>query len=197
MTHLVSKRTVFLAIPAVLLVIPFKTISNIISPHSSNTSLNSGKYLKSTTKKRALSVALIAILSLVMLAGSPIHQARAATAGIDGHATTQSDCSSSCTVTLTTSNPDDVIYLAFASVTAPTTNPPTVADSAGLTWTLRGSNTYLFTWYAIALNALTSDIITVTAADSNPTADLFAFGVSGSEYGRAVRYSLRHSEHRV
>ena len=124
-------------------------------------------------------VSTMALLILGVLAGGYIPAAHA-TAGLDGHATTQSNCSSSCTVPLTTTNANDVIYLAFASVTAPTITPPTVADTAGLTWHLRGSNTYLFTWYAIAASPLSSDIITVTANDGNPTAELFAFGISGA-----------------
>jgi hypothetical protein len=119
-----------------------------------------------------------------MLAGGYIPAVHA-TAGLDGHAKNQpGNCNSTCTVTLTTTQANDVIYLAFGSATAPTTSPPTVVDGASLTWASRASATtagaYLFTFYAIAASPLSSDIITVTANDAGGAASLFAFGISGA-----------------
>ena len=130
-------------------------------------------------------VLLIAFLAVDMLSGGSIPQAHA-TAGLDGHAEAQpGNCNSTCTVTpLTTTSANDVIYLAFGSATAPTTNPPTVTDGASLTWTPRANvqiaGAYLFTWYAIAASPLSSDLITVTANDAGGAASLFAFGISGA-----------------
>ena len=87
----------------------------------------------------------------------------------------------STSVTLTTSNANDVIILYIAQSGA-TVN--SVSDAAGLTWHQRavagsGSNT-IYEYYAIASNALSADAITVEFSNRPALVDLNAFGISGA-----------------
>jgi hypothetical protein len=99
------------------------------------------------------------------------------TAALDGSAV-------GTTATLTTIQPNDVIYLmasigcgGFACPARPT------PSGGGLTWVARSSatqpnNNIVYTWYAISTGTLTSAAITVTPA---PTFyNLIAFGISGA-----------------
>ncbi len=134
--------------------------------------------------KRVLGLAMMATLALAMVFGASIPAAHASSLAIDGTADFQGACTSTCATALTTSTAGDVIYLIFNSVTTPTTNPPTVTDTSGLTWGLRAtaSNTggIEYTYYAIAAGTLSADTITVHALDSGTSGTIYVFGISGA-----------------
>jgi len=85
------------------------------------------------------------------------------------------------TVYLTTTEPDDLIYVVVSVNTA----PPTVSISgSGLTWYLRGSvanggSGKVMTFYATSPNVLSSSAITANVSPSNKFT-LIAFGISGA-----------------
>ena len=103
------------------------------------------------------------------------------TIAIDGGAeSNQSAAVTSISVSLSTSNTDDMVVVYFMSGSSITA---TVADTAGLTWTKRLSSTggqafVVYCWTAKAASALSSDSITVTLSAANNCA-LGAFGISG------------------
>jgi hypothetical protein len=87
----------------------------------------------------------------------------------------------SASVTLTTTQANDVIIL---DVLQDGTAVGSVSDAAGLVWQQRavagtGSDT-IYEYYAIAPDALSSDVITVNFAGTASYVDLNAFGVSGA-----------------
>ena len=89
----------------------------------------------------------------------------------------------SCTVTISTSNPNDVIMLFVYRATGSTSY--TVSDSAGLTWMVRsigGSPPAAFTvYYAIAPTPLSSDSIKASLSSSgSETIQMIVFGVAGA-----------------
>ena len=131
-----------------------------------------------------MGIALMATLALAMMFGASVPAAHAVSLAIDGTADFQGACTVSCATILSTSTANDVIYLIFNSVTTPTTNPPTVSDTAGLTWAHRAtaSNTggIEYTYYAIAASTLSSDTITVLANDAGTSGTIFVFGISGA-----------------
>ena len=89
--------------------------------------------------------------------------------------------STSTSVSLTTSSANDVIIL---DILQNGTTVSLVSDTAGLVWHPRavagaGGQT-IYEYYAIAPNALSPDVITVTFAGAASYVDLNAFGVSGA-----------------
>jgi hypothetical protein len=101
---------------------------------------------------------------------------------LDGSASNTVSSSNTISVTLSTSKPNDVIYLAFGSSVAQSSTP-SVKDSSGLSWKLRthfGSSPYLATFAAIASSSLSGDNITVTAPVSG-SLNVFVFGISGAD----------------
>ena len=111
-------------------------------------------------------------------------------AAIDGSVTTTATAQT-CVIALTTAHSPDVIIV--TSKSTPVSGTPDVtgiADTAGLTWSLRkkltpASNATFEEWYAIASGTLSSDSITVTYT-SNPgnySERCTAFGISGANTG--------------
>ena len=108
---------------------------------------------------------------------------------LDGHATGQFSSTNSGTVTLTTSNTNDIIVVLICNGT---TTSSTVAVSSvtasGLSFTnrsqtldtIRGTGYGYEVWWALASGALISKVITVTLASSIDDAALMAFGVNGA-----------------
>ena len=135
--------------------------------------------------KRVLGLALMATLAMAFLFGASIPPAHAAL-GLDGSAALKGACTPSCATTLTTTSPNDVIYLIFTTGSTPSTNPPSITDTAGLTWGLRtqvsnsGGTYWTYSWYAISSAVLTADTITVSATVTLTTNTIFAFGISGA-----------------
>lgn len=115
--------------------------------------------------------------------------------GLDGHATGGAGGVgiTSGTVTLTTTQPDDVIVINILSGGFFNRGFPTsITDTAGLTWKKRshrqftndGSNLPQFsldTWWAHAPTALSGDVITVHTPATGLIA-IEAFGVSGANF---------------
>ena len=106
---------------------------------------------------------------------------------IDGTATGNS---STLTVacTLTTAQPNDLIYVVAGTGTGNATDldATTIADTAGLSWTQRvnygeGNSAGVIVFYAIASSPLSSDVITVTLDKSaEEPCSIVAFGISGA-----------------
>ena len=101
---------------------------------------------------------------------------------LDGNAFTNFPSNhSSAAVTLTTANSNDVIILDIVQNGA---NVNSVSDTTGLTWHQRAvagaAGQTIYEYYAIAPNALSSDVITVNFTGTASYADLNAFGVSGA-----------------
>jgi hypothetical protein len=99
---------------------------------------------------------------------------------LDGSATATS-CASTCSMTLSTSNTNDIIIIALLS-NAGSGSITSVTDSAGLTWHARyacaGADRDVCEEWAYSAGTLSSDVIKVTY--TSPTGDLVAFGVSGA-----------------
>jgi hypothetical protein len=116
---------------------------------------------------------------------------------IDGTGATQCQlnlATSTCVVTLSTTNTNDVImveaYEAISSCSS-VVNQPTIADTSLLSWTGRGytvsSNTHVSVkeFWAISTGLLSTDAITVTSTGGTGTGacvmlNVIAFGVSGA-----------------
>jgi hypothetical protein len=107
---------------------------------------------------------------------------------IDGSGSNLGTKASPPTVTLSTTNPNDIIiiYVAFNGVSGETI---IVSDTSSLTWTLRSSETadastatsHMF--YAVSTGILTGDVIHVSATGASGTANalgLIVFGISGA-----------------
>lgn len=100
---------------------------------------------------------------------------------IDGSAANTVGSSTSVSVTLSTANSNDVIYLAIGSTKAQSSY--TVSDSAGHSWTQRkhiSKSPDLATFATISSSALTSDTITVKATTS-ASLNVFVFGITGAD----------------
>ncbi len=101
--------------------------------------------------------------------------------------TNYNNCNSvqTCQISLTTSETNDVIILTSYE-TSSSIHITGISDGAGLTWhdrkTLSNSGQGGTTeeWYAIAVNPLSSDTITVTYSSSSTTAGLTVFGIAGA-----------------
>lgn len=101
---------------------------------------------------------------------------------LDGSASATNLNTTSGTVTLSTTQANDIIYVCV-NVNNGTNVVSTVTDSAGLTYTRRTRIDTDFdqdTWYAVAPNALSSDTITVTNTAASPRWAICAFGISGA-----------------
>lgn len=99
---------------------------------------------------------------------------------LDGHIISAAGKGTSFSVTLTTTNTNDVIYVIFAVAGAPTVGAPA---ATGLTFYSRGSRTSangaIYAYYAIAASALTAVTISVTSSTSE-YGELMAFGIAGA-----------------
>lgn len=110
---------------------------------------------------------------------------------IDGTAGGQFSTTNTGTVTLTTTQSNDVIILMFYHENKPGSTSPTISTvtSSHLTWAKRKGYTFntgsgtncqdLEIWWATASAALTSEVITITLTGSIDDAAYHAFGVSG------------------
>ena len=102
--------------------------------------------------------------------------------GLDGNGfANKAAPTTSASVSLTTTHTNDVIILDIVQNSASVSS---VTDTAGLVWHQRavtgtGVQT-IYEYYAIAANALSSDVITVNFAGAASYVDLNAFGVSGA-----------------
>jgi hypothetical protein len=118
------------------------------------------------------------------------------TLSLDGSATGTFSTTTAGTVTLTTSQADDVIVVVVATEKNGALTPVTsVSDTGGLTWTQRaewdestadggafGSQQTLQTWWAHSPTALSSRVITVTCGGgATDDATIVAFGVHGAD----------------
>ena len=99
----------------------------------------------------------------------------------DGFSSRPFESTTTTSVTLTTTQANDVIIL---EVVENGSTVGSVADAAGLIWNVRavagsGSN-LIYEYYAIASTPLSADAITVNFTGTASYADLNAFGVSGA-----------------
>jgi hypothetical protein len=102
--------------------------------------------------------------------------------GLDGSASANSGGGSSITMNLTTTNPNDLIYISVVESSSQTVS--SITSNPSLIWTRRASVPYsssrhLETWYAV--RSLSGSIsITITLSGSTNAAAV-AFGVSGAD----------------
>ncbi|MDE1805027.1 MAG: hypothetical protein KGH59_04580, partial [Candidatus Micrarchaeota archaeon] len=99
-------------------------------------------------------------------------------------------------VTLSTTNPGDVIFVYFTQAGGALSQSPPISDSAGLSWHQRTSAGYPIVWYAVANAKLSSDLIQVYDAGlvcQNPNGgcqvyeeDLAAFAFNGLNTTRPI-----------
>jgi hypothetical protein len=113
------------------------------------------------------------------------------TCTIDGHVNnTTATNGTTSTITLTTSQANDIIVVAFCANDNSSTNVPTATGVSGASlgaFTKRasisntGGNGYaLEVWYATASSALSGEVITITYAHSIDCSAMVAFGVHGA-----------------
>jgi hypothetical protein len=103
----------------------------------------------------------------------------------DGSASTGCGYTATCSLSLTTTHSNDLIIVGCNCF--PSSSPFSVKDTSGLTFVQRqsplsiGGNEFVETWYAIAASALSSDMISVTTANTGETwYGIIAFAVSGA-----------------
>ncbi|MDE1860902.1 MAG: hypothetical protein KGH72_04275 [Candidatus Micrarchaeota archaeon] len=112
---------------------------------------------------------------------------------IDGSSTSQFSSARSGTVTLSTSNTNDMIIIDAGFESTSTQGAQivnSISDTAGLNWTMRNEirlhpdshNAYddMEEWYAVSPSKLSSDVITVHLSGTIDDAVLNAFGISGA-----------------
>jgi hypothetical protein len=105
---------------------------------------------------------------------------------VDTTATSRCAAVLTCTLTISTTRTNDLIWLQVSD-DEDETRPVSVSDAAILTWTLRTFNSFdpnnvdTYSYYAIAGNTLSSDVITytVTNSDRPPNLYMIAVAVSG------------------
>ena len=119
-----------------------------------------------STTQSSISVAFSASNSNWVMLGDAIQQAAPACLSglaIDNSNSNECDGASSCTVTLTTANGNDLVYL-MVSDSGGGNSLTSLSDNAGLTFKLRASVTAgsydIYTYYAVAPTVLSSDTIT-------------------------------------
>jgi len=105
--------------------------------------------------------------------------------GISADATNDNECdtSATCSVSLTTSNVNDLVYLSITD-SGGGLSVNSVSDGAGLTWHLRQSlsssgNYDVWTYYAIAANVLSSDSVSVTLSSGTSNIRMMVLAASG------------------
>src|SRR5229473_1825062 len=112
--------------------------------------------------------------------GLPLAKSGACTNNItvDGSGVSSAGGSTTSTVTITTTQTNDLILLA---VQANASNPTTIADGAGLTWTQLGTVIGTMQVYsAFSTGVLTSDVITITYAALPGFDSIVAWGLHGT-----------------
>jgi hypothetical protein len=106
---------------------------------------------------------------------------------IDAHNGGSATSGSSMTITLTTNNPNDVLYLSIISRTSYVTGVTSTLNS--LTWTCREASgstialsnaRYVSTWYAIQPSS-GATTITITFNTATTGASVVVFGISGAD----------------
>ncbi|MGH7115258.1 MAG: hypothetical protein ACREE9_12265 [Stellaceae bacterium] len=102
---------------------------------------------------------------------------------IDGSASVGGASGSSTSISLSTANKGDIIFLVELDVLT-SGEARTVTDDAGLTWTHRAgamaAGQQLNVWTAFSSGILSSDSITVTLPTSCSFFSMIAFGISGA-----------------
>jgi hypothetical protein len=103
---------------------------------------------------------------------------------LDGYASTNTVTSNTMTITLTTTQPNDVLYLSWVGnggrrITG-------VSSSGTSAWTRRAyitadSSHYVETWYATRATAGTTTITITLTSDSSTNCAAVAFGISGAD----------------
>ncbi|MDE1860637.1 MAG: hypothetical protein KGH72_02860 [Candidatus Micrarchaeota archaeon] len=114
----------------------------------------------------------------------------AGTLAIDGVTNSIFTGGSSGTMSITTSNTNDVLVVYAGAEGASSFSVNSVSDTAGLTWTKRNANVITSdaaayyddqeVWYAVSPNKLSSDTITVKLSAGIDDAVIQAFAVSGT-----------------
>ena len=96
---------------------------------------------------------------------------------LDGSNTSTGNTVTSGTITITTSNTNDLVVLCSENNGAGT---PSITDTSGLTWTQIGTHTgTIDAFFAFSSGPLSSDTITVNYGTTVGFFSLIAFGVSG------------------
>jgi hypothetical protein len=103
---------------------------------------------------------------------------------VDGSAYNTASCNAvtSCAMTLTTANPEDLIILTSYE-TSTSVHVSSISDTSGLSWNLREKYTssgVTEEWYAVAPDVLSSDVITVKYSGS-ATAGITATAIYGTD----------------
>jgi len=140
--------------------------------------------VKSPYRILSIGVALLFVISAVIGGGIVPVAAATSHATLDGSAESGCGYVTSCSVSLTTTNPSDVIIVGCDCFGGGTWS---VKDTAGLTFTSRtdqvaiGGNQWMETWYAISANVLNADSISIQTTSTGETwYGMIAFAVSGA-----------------
>ena len=152
----------------------FTNIANVLTAGSLSEAEGSSDYdqVSSTTSGDAISYDLSSSSNdWAMLADAIVGTSSSCASGplVDGTNSNECDASTSCTLSVSTSHTNDVIYVSITDSTGGNILS-SISDSAGLAWTQRqtissSGNYDIYTYYAIATSTLSSDTITV---NSNP-----------------------------
>jgi hypothetical protein len=138
-------------------------------------------------KYLGIGISLIMVSSVlsIVVVGLPGVHAQSSQFGLDGSASNGCGYVTTCSLSLTTAQSNDVIIVGCDCFQSGTTF--SVTDSAGLTFTPResqlsiGGGQFVQTWYAISTSPLSSDTISVTTAETGETwYGVVAFAVSGA-----------------
>lgn len=136
-------------------------------------------------KNELISTAIILTMLLSSLSFITISSSAQSPLALDGSAKNGCGYVTSCSVSLTTVNPSNVIIVGCDCW--PLGGSFSVKDTAGLTFSTRtaqlsiGGGQFIQTWYAIASTPLTSDSISVQTPLTGETwYGVIAFGVSGA-----------------
>ncbi|MGA2665974.1 MAG: hypothetical protein ABSF83_13630, partial [Nitrososphaerales archaeon] len=142
--------------------------------------------MRTATLRGYSSAVIIAIIFLGGLVVTSINVTGAPTLGIDGSAKAGCGYTGNCSLSLTTTQADDVIIVACDCW--PYGGAFGVTDSAGLTFQPRtgqvsiGGDQFIQEWYAIAPSALSSDVISVQTSLTGETwYGIVAFAVQGAD----------------
>jgi hypothetical protein len=157
----------------------------------------SQKFQLKTHGKKILPIGLglLLVATIFVVFSSPSTSGQSTALAIDGSNLVDPKAqTTSTTISLTTTNPQDVIMVCVTTTNwfqGTAYSPPVVTgikDSAGLTWTMRAGVTAspagtigwrVEEWTAIAASPLSNDAITVSLS-ANSYTDLDAFGISGA-----------------
>ena len=125
------------------------------------------------------------VLSIAAVGIPAIHAGGSSSIGIDGSASTGCGYVTSCSVSLTTTQSNDLIIVGCDCY--PVSSSFSVRDGSGLTFVQRasqlsiGGNQFIQTWYAVSSSPLSSDSISIVTTNTGETwYGMVVFAVTGA-----------------